>query len=324
MVERLKAIAVERRRFGYRRLGLMLRREGIVANHKRVYRIYRDLALQLRPRRKRGVRYVRGNDVPVVTIPNERWSIDFVHDRLSTGRAFRVLTVVDDFSRECIALEVDFSFSGERVARMFDRVALSRSLPPTIKSDNGSEFTSAKLLKWSGDTGVELHFIEPGKPNQNAVVESFNGRLRDELLNEHAFPTIFHARSAIEAWRIDYNQHRPQHHARRHDSGRIPQIVPQTRLTISNGSMNGAASELGYVPFEREATDILFQLISQRYERRSIASTTNLPFEKRTQIFPDEMTATDVIDRLVHRGAVFAFTGQSHRLRTRGKSAKTA
>ena len=209
VVERLKAIAAERRRFGYRRLGLMLRREGIVANHKRVHRIYRELALQLRPRRKRGVRYVRGNDVPIVTMPNERWSIDFVHDRLSTGRAFRVLTVVDDFSRECIALEVDFSFSGERVARIFDRVALSRTLPATIKSDNGSEFTSGKLLKWSGETGVELHFIEPGKPNQNAVVESFNGRLRDELLNEHSFPTIFHARSAIEAWRFDYNQRRP-------------------------------------------------------------------------------------------------------------------
>jgi putative transposase len=209
MVERLKAIAAERRRFGYRRLGLMLRREGIVANHKRVYRIYRELALQLRPRRKRGVRYVRGNEIAPVSSPNERWSIDFVHDRLGSGRAFRVLTVVDDFSRECIALEVDFSFSGERVARIFDRVALARLLPATIKSDNGSEFTSSKLLEWSAKTSVELHFIEPGKPNQNAVVESFNGRLRDELLNEHSFPTIFHAREAIEAWRIDYNQHRP-------------------------------------------------------------------------------------------------------------------
>jgi putative transposase len=209
LVERLKAIAAERRRFGYRRLGLMLRREGIVVNHKRVYRIYRGLALQLRPRRKRGVRYVRGNDVPIVTAPNERWSIDFVHDRLGTSRSFRVLTVIDDFSRECIALEADFSFSGEQVGRIFDNIARTRLLPPTIKSDNSSEFTSGKLLEWSGKTGVELHFIEPGKPNQNAVVESFNGRLRDELLNEHSFPTIFHARSAIEAWRIDYNQRRP-------------------------------------------------------------------------------------------------------------------
>ncbi len=209
MVERLKAIAAERRRFGYRRLGLMLRREGVVANHKRVYRVYRELALQLRPRRKRGVRYVRGNDVPVVTTPNERRSIDFVHDRLSTGRAFRVLTVVDDFSRECIALEVEFSFSGERVARIFDRVALSRSLPPTIKSDNGSEFTSGKLLEWSGRTGVELHFIEPGKPTQNAFVESFNGKFRDECLNDNVFTSIAEAREIIERWRVDYNECRP-------------------------------------------------------------------------------------------------------------------
>jgi len=207
--ERLKAIAAERRRFGYRRLGLMLRREGIVVNHKRVYRVYRELGLQLRARRKRGVRYVRGNDIKLATAPNERWSIDFVHDRLATGRSFRVLTVIDDYSRECIALEVDFSFSGEHVARIFDRVALSRPLPPTLKSDNGPEFTSGKFLKWSATTGVELHFIEPGKPNQNAVVESFNGRLRDELLNEYAFPTIFHARAATEAWRLDYNAHRP-------------------------------------------------------------------------------------------------------------------
>jgi len=146
MIGRLKAIAAERRRFGYRRLGLMLRREGVVANHKRVYRVYRELALQLRPRRKRGVRYLRGNEISPVTAPGERWSIDFVHDRLSTGRAFRVLTVVDDFSRECIALEADFSFSGERIARIFDRVALTRSLPATLKSDNGSEFTSGKML----------------------------------------------------------------------------------------------------------------------------------------------------------------------------------
>jgi putative transposase len=210
IVDRLKAIAAERRRFGYRRLNLMLRREGIVANHKRVYRIYRNLALQLRPRRKRGVRYVRGNDVPVVSRPGERWSIDFVHDRLATGRAFRAFTAIDDFSNECIALEIDFSFSGSRVAQIFDRIAGTRALPATIKSDNGPELTSGKLLEWAGKKDVDLHFIEPGKPNQNATIESFNGRLRDELLNEHAFPTIFHARSAAEQWRIDYNECRPQ------------------------------------------------------------------------------------------------------------------
>ncbi|MBV9647726.1 MAG: transposase family protein [Candidatus Eremiobacteraeota bacterium] len=116
---------------------------------------------------------------------------------------------MDDFSRECIALEVKFSFSGERVSRIFDRIADKRELPPTIKSDNGSEFCSGKMLQWSAKTGVELHFIAPGKPNQNAVVESFNGRLRDELLNEHSFPTIFHAGAATEAWRSDYSDRRP-------------------------------------------------------------------------------------------------------------------
>lgn len=200
---------MERRRFGYRRLNLMLRREGIIANHKRVHRIYRQLGLQLRARRKRGVRYVRGNTIPAVSRPNERWSIDFVHDRLAYGRKFRCLTIVDDFSRECIAIEVDFSFPSERVIRVFNRLAESRALPETIKSDNGSEFTSGKMLGWSAERNVDLHFIEPGKPTQNGSVESFNGRFRDELLNEHAFPTIFHARTAIEQWRRDYNEKRP-------------------------------------------------------------------------------------------------------------------
>jgi putative transposase len=208
-VERLKAIAMERRRFGYRRLGLMLRREGIVVNHKRVHRIYRQLGLQLRPRRKRGVRYVRGNAIVPATRPNERWSIDFVHDRLSTGRKFRCLTIVDDFTRECIGIEVDFSFSSARVINAFERIVRSRTLPSTIKSDNGGEFTSELMLKWSVEKGLDLHFIEPGRPTQNASVESFNGRFRDEFLNEYAFPTIFHARAAVEHWRVDYNAFRP-------------------------------------------------------------------------------------------------------------------
>lgn len=209
LVERIKAITMERRRFGYRRIGLLLKREGRVVNHKRLYRIYRNLGLKLRPRRKRGVRYVRGNDIAPVTRPNERWSLDFVHDRLLTGRKFRCLTIVDDFTRECIAVEADFSFPSQRVIRVLNRLAAERPLPTTIKSDNGSEFTSSKMLLWSVDTNVDLHFIEPGKPNQNASVESFNGRLRDEFLNEHAFPTIFHARRSLEEWRRDYNEKRP-------------------------------------------------------------------------------------------------------------------
>jgi putative transposase len=209
LLERLKALAAERRRFGYRRLTMMLRREGFVVNHKRIHRIYRVEGLQLRARHKRGVRYVRGNVVPTVSRPNERWSLDFVHDALSNGRKFRSLTIVDDFTRESIGIEVDFSLTGDRVVRVLSRLADTRGLPSTLKFDNGTEFTSNAMLGWAAQVNVELHFIEPGRPMQNGSVESFNGRFRDELLNEHAFPTIFHARSAIEAWRIDYNDHRP-------------------------------------------------------------------------------------------------------------------
>lgn len=200
---------MERRRFGYRRLTLMLRREGFVVNHKRIHRMYRAEGLQLRARRKRGVRYIRGNAITPVSAPNSRWSLDFVHDVLSSGRKYRLLTIVDDFTRECIGIEVDFSLSGERVTNVLRRLENLRGLPPTLKFDNGSEFTSNAMLGWAAETSVELHFIEPGKPTQNGSVESFNGRLRDELLNEHSFPTIFHARSAVEAWRLDYNHRRP-------------------------------------------------------------------------------------------------------------------
>jgi putative transposase len=209
LVERLKAIATERRRFGHRRLTIMLRPEGFIVNHKRVHRIYLAHGLQLRSRRKRGVRYVRGNAVVPVTRPNERWSLDFVHDSLSTGRKFRMLTIIDDFTRESIGIETDFSLTGERVIRVLSRIAEQRSLPKTLKFDNGTEFTSNAMLGWGAERSIELHFIEPGKPTQNGSVESFNRRLRDELLNEHAFPTLFHARTAIEAWRRDYNHVRP-------------------------------------------------------------------------------------------------------------------
>ena len=201
---------MERRRFGYRRLTIMLRREGFIVNHKRVYRNYDAAGLQVRARKKRGVRHVRGNVIQPVTKPNERWSADFVSDTLSTGRRFRALTIVDDFSRECIAIEVDFSLTGARVATVLTRSAIARgAFPEVLKSDNGSEFTGDKMLEWSALTRVSQHFIDPGKPTQNGSVESFNGRLRDELLNEHAFPTIFHARRAIEEWRRDYNASRP-------------------------------------------------------------------------------------------------------------------
>lgn len=161
LVERLKAIAAERRRFGYRRLTIMLRREGFVVNHKRVHRIYRDHGLQLRPRRKRGVRYIRGNAINPVISANERWSLDFVDDVLSNGRKFRLLTIVDDFTRECLAIEVDFSLSGERVVRVLSRLAEKRALPKILKFDNGSEFTSTAMLGWAAQVDIDCISSSP-------------------------------------------------------------------------------------------------------------------------------------------------------------------
>jgi putative transposase len=206
---RLKELALERRRFGYRRLYILLRREGVVLNHKKLYRLYREERLMVRKRggRKRAL----GTRAPMA-IPqgkNQRWSLDFVLDALACSRRFRILTVVDDFSRECLALVVDNSLSGIRVARELDRVVETRGKPCMVVSDNGTELTSRAMLGWQEDRGVQWHYIAPGKPTQNGFIESFNGRLRDECLNEHLFTNLSEARRIIEAWRIDYNTRRP-------------------------------------------------------------------------------------------------------------------
>jgi putative transposase len=207
--QRLKELALERRRFGYRRLYILLRREGVVLNHKKLYRLYREERLMVRKRggRKRAL----GTRAPMA-IPqgkNQRWSLDFVLDALACSRRFRILTVVDDFSRECLALVVDNSLSGIRVARELDRVVETRGKPCMVVSDNGTELTSRAMLGWQEDRGVQWHYIAPGKPTQNGFIESFNGRLRDECLNEHLFANLSEARQIIEAWRIDYNTRRP-------------------------------------------------------------------------------------------------------------------
>ena len=207
--QRLKELALERRRFGYRRLYILLRREGVVLNHKKLYRLYREERLMVRKRggRKRAL----GTRAPMA-IPqgkNQRWSLDFVLDALACSRRFRILTVVDDFSRECLALVVDNSLSGIRVARELDRVVETRGKPCMVVSDNGTELTSRAMLGWQEDRGVQWHYIAPGKPTQNGFIESFNGRLRDECLNEHLFTNLSEARRIIEAWRIDYNTRRP-------------------------------------------------------------------------------------------------------------------
>ncbi len=209
IVSRLRAIAAERPRFGWRRINVLLQREGIVLNHKRLRRIYRAEQLQVRARRKRHVRYVRGINVAAATRPNERWSADFVHDTLANGRQIRVLTLIDDFTREALAVEVDFMLPTLRVLRVFDAIAWERGLPVTIRFDHGPEFTSLAMLRWAAEHKVELHFIDPGKPTQNGQVESFNGRLRDELLNPNCFPDIFTARSVAQDWLVDYNEYRP-------------------------------------------------------------------------------------------------------------------
>ena len=206
--QRLRELAAERRRFGYRRLGWMLAREGHAMNHKKLYRLYREERLMVR--RRRGRKRALGTRAPM-TLPiriNHRWSLDFVSDTLSDGRRFRILCIVDDFSRECLATVVDTSLGGVRVVRELERLATERALPQIVVSDNGTELTSGAVLRWA--TGrLEWHYIEPGKPVQNAFNESFNSRLRDECLNEHVFLSLAEARATIEAWRLDYNQRRP-------------------------------------------------------------------------------------------------------------------
>ena len=207
--QRLRELASERRRFGYRRLHILLRREGVVLNWKKLYRLYREERLMVRKRggRKRAL----GTRAPMA-IPqdaNQRWSLDFVSDALACSRKFRILAVVDDFSRECLALVVDNSLSGLRVARELDRLIESRGRPCMVVSDNGTELTSRTMLAWQQQHRVEWHYIAPGKPTQNGFIESFNGRLRDECLNEHLFTSLPEARRIIEAWRIDYNTRRP-------------------------------------------------------------------------------------------------------------------
>ena len=206
---RIEEIAAVKRRYGYRRVYLRLRREGWQVNRKRVYRIYRDAGLAVRRRKRKRIGLFERKPLPKPTRANVSWSMDFVADGLIGGRRLRCLTIVDDCTRECLAIEVDTSITGLRVQAVLDRLADTRGLPKSITVDNGPEFDGQVLDKWSYRTGVRLSFIRPGRPNENAYIESFNGKFRDECLNEHWFLSIAHARSVIEAWRIEYNTERP-------------------------------------------------------------------------------------------------------------------
>ncbi|MNS05460.1 IS2 transposase TnpB [compost metagenome] len=207
--ERMRDLAVQRPRFGYRRLLILLRREGFNVNHKRIYRMYREEGLMVRRRkRKKFISSLRVvPDLPLQ--PNQRWSMDFTLDALWNGTRFRTLNIVDDYTRESLAIEVDTSLPGMRVARVLDRLAETRGLPKVIVVDNGPEFAGRVLDAWADKKGVKLHFIRPGKPVENAYIEPFNGKFRDECLNQTLFTTMEEAKHKIELWRLDYNRTRP-------------------------------------------------------------------------------------------------------------------
>ena len=208
--ERILALAQRHKRYGVGMIHLKLRQSGLPVNYKRVERLYQDAKLQVRRRKRKKV--LVGERQPLLRPDraNEVWSMDFVFDRTAEGRVIRCLTIVDDATHESVAIEVERAISGHGVSRVLDRLALSRGLPKVIRTDNGKEFCGKAMVAWAHEHGVQLRLIEPGKPNQNAYIESFNGRLRDECLNEHWFPSLLHARTEIETWRREYNEERPK------------------------------------------------------------------------------------------------------------------
>ncbi len=223
--QKIRELALKRHRFGSPRIHLLLRREGILINHKRTERIYREEGLSLRKRPRRKIAAAVRITLQKPTAPNEMWSMDFVMDSIVTGRKFRALAIVDQYSRECPAIEVDTSLGGSRVVAVLDRLAEIRGLPQSITMDNGPEFAGRRLDQWAYRSGVKLNFIRPGKPIENAYAESFIGRLRDECLNENWFMNLRHAREVIEAWRSDYNTARP------HSS--LEGLTPQEFITMA-------------------------------------------------------------------------------------------
>jgi putative transposase len=212
----LRELAAERVRFGYRRLWAMLRREKNtdgtrrwVVNHKRVHRIYREEGLAMRRKEAKRWRAAARSPLELPTQANQVWTMDFTKDRLASGRNFRTLNLMDGYTREALWIEVDTSLPGQRVVRVLEWLKQTRGVPEVIQVDNGPEFISQALDQWAFSNGVRLHFIEPGKPVQNAFIESFNGKFRDECLNQNWFVSLAEARALIEAWRVDYNTARP-------------------------------------------------------------------------------------------------------------------
>jgi len=253
---RLVELAREKPRSGYRRLHVLLSRTGEAVNHKRVHRVYREAGLMLR-RKKRKHCVRAGKPLAARTSANQEWALDFVHDAVECGRAIRVLSVVDAFTRECLALEVDTSFASRRVTRVLEQIASERGMPQAIRCDNGPEFTSRHFLAWGVERQIELIHIQPGKPTQNARVESFHGRLREECLNISWFQNLFDAKRKIAAWRTEYNEQRP------HSS--LGYLTPNeyAARTASYGKDGGEAalenakSRVSHFPTAPAATSIL-------------------------------------------------------------------
>lgn len=206
---RMLEIAGQKRRYGYQRIHVLLRREGFEINHKRTLRLYREEGLQVRRRKRKKATAMERNPLPQPQAPNLSWSMDFVMDSLADGRRIRCLNIVDDYTKECLAIETDTSLPGKRVIAVLERLAHSRGLPVSITVDNGPEFAGKAMDAWAYETGVKLSFIRPGKPIENAYIESFNGKFRDECLNEHWWLSMSHARQTIETWRVEYNTERP-------------------------------------------------------------------------------------------------------------------
>ena len=223
----MREIAAMRRRFGYRRVGVMLEREGHIMNHKKLYRLYREEGLSVR--RRRGRKRARGSrtPMPVPLRPNDRWSMDFVADTFGASRRLRILAINDDCCRENLCLVGDTSISGARVARELDALVRLHGKPACIVSDNGTEFTSRAILQWASENRVEWHYIDPGKPQQNGFIESFNGSLRDELLNEEMFDSLADARRKLAVWRYDYNHTRPHSSLQNRTPAQARQAFPQ-------------------------------------------------------------------------------------------------
>lgn len=235
LCEQLTALAREKPRYGYRRLHVLLLRAGTMANHKRVWRVYHEAGLSVKRRkRKRLVRI--GRPCETVSAPNQEWALDFASDRLATGRSLRVLSVVDTFTRECIALEVDTGFAGRRMTRVLDAALTRRAWPQRIRCDNGPEFTSRHFLAWCIERRIDLRHIQPGRPMQNGHVESFHGKLRDECLNTSWFRNLFDARRRIANWKREYNEHRPHSSLRYQTPAEFARSVTSPSIFSDNRS----------------------------------------------------------------------------------------